>query len=131
MRLAAHRRRSERGTALVDFVLVMMLIVPLFFGVLQVALVLHVRSTLASAASEGARLAATADRGPGEGVARTRQQLATALGGGFATSVTPRPTTIDGAPAVEIVVHAEVPALGLGGPAVTFDVTASAIEEEP
>lgn len=107
------------------------ILVPIFLGLFQVALVLHVRTTLAAAASEGARLAATADRGPGDGVARTRTQLADALGGGFATSVTPRATTIDGAPAVEMVVHAEVPALGLGGPAVSFDVRGRAVEEAP
>lgn len=107
------------------------ILVPIFLGLFQVALVLHVRTTLAAAASEGARLAATADRGPGDGVARTRTQLADALGGGFATSVTPRATTIDGGPAVEMVVHAEVPALGLGGPAVSFDVRGRAVEETP
>lgn len=124
------RCRNQRGSAIVDFVLVTVVLVPVFLGLLQVALVLHVRTTLAAAASEGARLAATADAGPGDGVARTRSQLADALGGGFATSVTPRRTTIDGAPAVEIVVHAEVPALGLGGPAVSFDVAGHAVEEE-
>ncbi|WP_231123061.1 TadE family protein [Nocardioides sambongensis] len=124
-------RRSQRGSALVDFTLAMVILVPVFLGLVQVALVLHVRSTLASAASEGARLAATADRGPADGVARTREQIAAAAGGGYVTAVTPRRTTLDGAAAVEIVVHAEVPALGLGGPAVSFDVSARAVEEQP
>ncbi|TYL50176.1 pilus assembly protein [Nocardioides sp. BGMRC 2183] len=124
-------RRGQRGSAVVDFTLALVILVPVFLGLVQVALVLHVRSTLASAASEGARLAATADAGAAGGVARTRQQIATATGGGFVTSVTPRRTTIDGAPAVEIVVHAEVPALGLGGPAVAFDVSGRAVEEQP
>ncbi len=47
--------------------LVLLVLVPLFLGILQVALVLHVRNTLASAASEGARYGATADRGPADG----------------------------------------------------------------
>ena len=48
------RRRDERGSAVVDFVLVMIILVPLFLGILQVALVLHVRNTLTAAASDGA-----------------------------------------------------------------------------
>ena len=39
------------------------------------ALVLLVRNTLAAAASEGARYAATLDRGPADGAARTRAQI--------------------------------------------------------
>ena len=37
--------RREAGAAVVDFVLVMVVLVPLFLGILQVALVLHVRNT--------------------------------------------------------------------------------------
>lgn len=47
--------------AVVDFVLVTVILVPLVLGIMQVALVLHVRNTLTSAASEGARYAATVD----------------------------------------------------------------------
>jgi Flp pilus assembly protein TadG len=123
------RPRNERGSALVDFVLVAVLLVPLFLGLLQVALVLHVRNSLASAAAEGARRAATIGSGPGDGVARTRAQIAASVGNRFVTGVEPRRVLVDGAPAVEIVVHARVPALGLGGPAVSFDVSGRAVEE--
>lgn len=125
------RRRDQRGSAVVDFTLVLLVLLPLVIGLIQVALVLHVRTTLASAASEGARLAATADRGPGDGVARTREQIADALGGSFAKDVDVREVLIHGAPGVEITVHAEVPALGIGGPAVTFSVSGRAVEEDP
>ena len=133
-RRCASRRAEgcgERGAAVVDFVLVLLLLVPLFVGVLQVALVLFVRNTLAGAASEGARYAATADRGLADGVARTRQQLGGVLSGRFAQDVRARPALVDGAPGVEVVVRAAVPALGLGGPAVELSVTAHAVEEEP
>ncbi|TIC87537.1 pilus assembly protein [Nocardioides sp. GY 10113] len=125
----AARGRAERGSALVDFVLAIVVLVPVFLGLVQVALVLHVRATLAAAAAEGARLAATADRGPADGVARTWEQVRAARVGGFATAVTPGYATVDGAPVIEIVVHAEVPALGLGGPAVAFDVAGHAVRE--
>ncbi|THI94757.1 pilus assembly protein, partial [Nocardioides sp.] len=56
-------RRTQRGSALVDFTLVLVLMLPIVVGLIQLALVLHVRTTLAAAAAEGARVAATADRG--------------------------------------------------------------------
>jgi hypothetical protein len=113
----------------VDFVLVLGLLVPLLLGVLQVALVLFVRNTLASAASEGARYAATVDHGAADGIAKTRDQLNGVLSARYAHGIRAHPTSIDGAPAIEITIHAEVPALGLGGPGFALDVTGHAIEE--
>lgn len=124
------RRRDQRGSAVVDFVLVLVVLVPIFLGILQVALVLLVRNTLASAASEGARYAATLDRGPADGAARTRDQIDGAISGRFAQDVSARPATVDGAPGVEVVVHATVPALGIGGPGISFTVTGHAVEEQ-
>ena len=92
---------------------------------------LFVRNTLASAASEGARLAATADRGPADGAALTREQIDGAVSGRFAQDVSARQTDVDGAPGVEVTVHASVPALGLGGPAIELEVTGHAVEEPP
>jgi Flp pilus assembly protein TadG len=122
-------RRRERGSAVVDFVLVLVVLIPLFLGVLQVGLVLLVRNTLASAASEGARYAATRDRGLEDGRARTRGQIAGAVSGRFARDIEVRRVMIHGAPGVEVTVHAVVPALGLGGPAVALDVSGHAVEE--
>ena len=121
----------DRGAAVVDFVLVLVVLVPVFLGILQVALVMLVHNTLASAASEGARYAATLDRGPADGAARTRAQIDGALAGRFARDVTARPVAVHGAPGVEVVVRATVPALGLGGPAVELTVTGRAVEEQP
>ena len=122
------RDRSQRGAAVVDFVLVLVVLVPLFLGIVQVALVLLVRNTLAAAASEGARLAATADRGPGEGAVLTRQQIDEAISSRYAEDVTVRRVVIDGVPTIEVTIHAKVPALGLGGPAVELDVRGHAVE---
>jgi Flp pilus assembly protein TadG len=121
--------RRERGAAIVDVVLVMAVLLPLVFGIVQLCLVLFVRNTLASAASEGARLAATADRGPSDGVAATRQQISGALAGRFAQDVTARPAYVDGVAGVEVTVRASVPALGLGGPGIDLEVTGRAVEE--
>jgi len=127
-----HRRgpRSQRGSAVVDFVLVLVVLVPVFLGILQVALVLLVRNTLASAAAEGARYAATLDRGPDDGVARTRDQIDGAISGRFARDVSASPATVNGAPGVEVTVRAVVPALGIGGPGIALEVTGHAVEEQ-
>lgn len=122
-------RRGERGAAVVDFVLVLVVLVPLFLGILQVGLVLHVRNTLTAAASEGARYAATVDRSPSAGVERTRSQIRGALASRFANQVSAHEVLVDGVPGVEVRVAADVPPLGLWGPSVHLDVTGHAVEE--
>ena len=119
--------RTARGAAVVDIVLVLVVLVPVVFGILQVALVLFVRNTLASAASEGARLAATSDRGPAEGAALTRAQIDGAISGRYAQDVSARQVGQE----VEVTVHARVPALGIGGPSIELTVTGHAVEEPP
>jgi Flp pilus assembly protein TadG len=115
----------------VDFVLVLVVLLPLVLGIVHLALVLHIRNTLTSAATEGARYAATVDRTPDAGVVRTRQEITGALADRFAREVSAREMTIDGAPAVEVRVVAEVPPLGLWGPATRVYVTGHAIKERP
>ncbi len=124
-------RRPERGSAVVDFVLILVVLIPLVLGIIQVALVMHVRTTLAAAASEGARYAATVDRGPGDGIARTQEQIDAGLAGSFTRDVHASAVSIHGQPGIAITVRAEVPALGLGGPAVSLSVTGRAVEEVP
>jgi len=128
-RCPAEPADRDRGAAVVDFVLVSLVLVPLVLGIAQVALVMHVHNTLAAAAAEGARYAATIDRDPAAGVVRTRQQIDGALSARFADTVDAREQTTDGLPMVVVTVHAEVPPLGLWGPAVEFDVTGHAVEE--
>ena len=125
------RARGSRGAAIVDFVLVLAVLVPIFLGILQLALVLLVRNTLVAAASEGARYAATLDRDWDDGEARTREQIRGALADRYADDVDARPVLVDGAPGVEVTVHAVVPALGLGGPGISLTVTGHAVEEAP
>jgi len=125
----AGRARGERGAAVVDFVLVLLVVVPLLLGVLQVGLVLHVRNTLVAAASEGARYAATVDRPAAAGAERARAQIRGALADRFARAVTARDVVVDGVPGVRVDVRAEVPPLGLWGPAVRLDLSGHAVEE--
>ena len=133
MRAGPVRRAAvpgERGAAVVDFVLVTVLLVPLVLGIVQLALVLHVRNTLTAAASEGARLAATVDHGPDDGVGLTRSQAAGVLAGRYTDDVTAQESSVDGYPGVVVRVRAVVPALGMFGPAVTLDVEGHAVEEQ-
>ena len=109
--------------------LVSLVLVPLVLGLIQVALVLHVRNTLTAAATEGARYAATIDRQPQDGVARTREQIGDAIADRFAGQISATDVVVDGVPAVEIRVHATVPALGIWGPAVSLDVAGHAVRE--
>ena len=109
--------------------LVLVVLLPLFLGIFQVALVLHVRNTLTAAASEGARYAATIDRPVSAGAARTREQIAGALEERFTRGVAAHAATVRGAPGVEVDVSADVPPLGLWGPGIHLQVSGHAVEE--
>jgi Flp pilus assembly protein TadG len=121
--------RGQRGSAVVDFVLVLVVLLPLALTVMQLTLVLYVRNTVAAAASEAARYAATLGHTPADGPQRLREQLSGALSSRYADGVSAGRTTLDGAPAVEVTVQVKVPALGLGGPGVSFTVAGHAVVE--
>jgi Flp pilus assembly protein TadG len=122
-------RRDERAAAVVDFVFVMVLLVPIVLGIIQVGLVLHVRNTLTAAASEGARYGATIDRGPADAAARTRASIDAAMSGRYAEAVNARADAVGGVDGVVVEVHATVPALGLFGPGVELSVEGHAVKE--
>ena len=112
------RRRSggpdDRGSAVVEFAVVVPLLVLVVLAVVQVGLALHVRATIQSAAAEGARVAAIS--GTATGVARTRAVLATSIADGVVEDVTASSVTVRGVATVVVVVHARLPLVGLLGP---------------
>jgi Flp pilus assembly protein TadG len=69
---------GERGSAVVDFVMVSLLIVALLLAVLQVAVYVHVRNVVTASAQLGARYAANADVDSSSGAARTVEVVAQA-----------------------------------------------------
>ena len=69
---------GERGSAVVDFVMVSLLIVTLLLAVLQVAVYVHVRNVVTASAQAGARFAANADVDSSYGAARTVEVVARA-----------------------------------------------------
>lgn len=123
------RRRAESGSAVVEFTLVCLVLIPLVLGIIQVGLCLHVRNTLASATSEGARTAARDGATLLDGTQAAQNRIADTLAGGYVADVTGRPTVVDGVPGVEVRASAVVPALGLFGPAVTIEVSGRAVSE--
>lgn len=116
---------DERGSAVAEFTMVAALLVALVLGVVQLALGLHVRATLADAAAEGARQASLVGSDASAGVARTRELISTALGPAYAERVTAGTATVAGLETIEIRVAAPLPVLGLVGP-VALEVTGHA-----
>ncbi|WP_232828648.1 TadE/TadG family type IV pilus assembly protein [Kribbella monticola] len=127
--MSARGRRYERGSAVVDFVMVSTLVVPLFLGILQVGLFLYVRNTVTAAASEGAHYAAVLNREPADGEARTRELVDGVVRNELIDSVTAEAVDVDGQPGVVVVVEAHMPPLGLWGPGITFHAEGHAIKE--
>ncbi len=128
-RVTTRRRRLEDGSAIADFALVSVVLVPLFFGILQLALIWHVKTTLTSAASEGARYGAAYDRTTQDGGRRTSAVIDDVFGTAFNDQVTARGTSVSGHPGVEVDVAAQVPVLGFWGPTITVEVSGHAIKE--
>ena len=91
------------------------LLTVLTLSVVQLALALHVRNTVVDAASEGARFAALADSSLGEGVGRTRDLIATALGPGYARDVTATYGRYRGHSSTVVTVRTPLPLIGLFG----------------
>ncbi len=123
------QRRSQRGSAIVDFALVAVVLVPLFFAILQLALIWHVKSTLTAAASQGAHYGASYQHSPAQGAARTRGIIDQTFGTDFRDRVTARATGVGGQAGVEVEVIARVPVLVLWGPTVSVSVSGHAVKE--
>jgi Flp pilus assembly protein TadG len=120
--------RSDRGSAVVDFVLVAPLLLLLGLAVVQFALVLHVRATLTSAAAEGARAASLAGADPLAGVRRARALVADNVAGSVVRRVTAGSVTVSGLPVMAVRIEAVLPLLGLLGPT-TMTVEGHALQE--
>ncbi|MBO0607905.1 TadE/TadG family type IV pilus assembly protein [Myceligenerans salitolerans] len=121
--------RREHGAAVAETVVVTGFVLVLLLGVIQVTLAVHARALAVDAAAEGARVAARADRGPADGVARARELLTASLNSSYARDVTARETTLDGLRVIEVRVTTPLPVIGLLGPAEAVTVRGHALEE--
>lgn len=118
--------RTARGSAPVEFVLVGGLLTVLFASLVQLGLVLYVRNVAISDATEGARYAANADRDCADGVAWTREQLASTVAG-TVVDVGCEPGAVSGV--VTVTVRVRPPVLGLLGDVGTLRLTGHAVDE--
>ena len=108
-------RGDERGSAVVDFVLVGILLTFLFLAIIQLTLVLHVRNTLIDAASSGARYGTLADRTPADARQRTSELIGMALNQDYARDISTSEADIRGIRTLEVTVRAPLPVVGLFG----------------
>ena len=109
-------RAGERGSAVVDFVLVGGLLTMFFLAIVQLTLVLHVRNTLIDAAASGARYGTLADRNASDAEERTRSLISVALNPGFAEQVSTQEVNVHGMRTLEVTVRSPMPVIGLIGP---------------
>jgi hypothetical protein len=107
--------RDDRGSAVVEFVLVGALLTVLTLSVIQLGLALLIRNTVLDAASEGARYGALADNSIDDGATRTRDLITTALGPGYARDIAASRGNYDGHPADIVTVRTPLPLIGLVG----------------
>jgi len=128
-----HRLRSilreDAGSAIAEFVMVGALLSVLTLSVLQLGLALHIRNTVLDAASEGARFAALADSSLGEGVARARDLISSAIGPGYAGNVTATYGRYLGHPSAIVTVRTPLPLIGLFGIDSALEVSGHAAVE--
>lgn len=119
----------EGGAAVADFALVAGLLMFVFAAVFQLGLALHIRNTLISCASEGARLGARADADPSDAAARTTQLINSAISARFSQNVTTSTESIDGVQVVVVRVVAPLPLIGPFGLDQELTVTGRAFQE--
>lgn len=117
----------EAGAAVVDFVLVGALVTVIFVALIQLALVLHVRNTVADAASSAARYGALGDRTAADAQARATLLVGTALGSDYAQDVSVSVQTSNGMDILVVTISAPLPVVGLFGPSRTLEMTGHAV----
>ncbi|OUZ08920.1 pilus assembly protein TadE [Aeromicrobium sp. PE09-221] len=120
----------ERGAAVPEFVLALVVVLPIVIGIVQLALLAHVRSTLTAAAAEGARAGAPLGASVADAERSARRLADTTLAARFADDITATRTTLDGLPVVQVTMHAEVPPLGVAGPGIPLTMSGHAVVQE-
>ena len=118
---------TDRGSAVVEYVMVAGLVAMIFAATLQLALALHVRNTLIDAAAAGARYGTLGDRSPEDGVERTRRIVTGALGPRYAQDVVATTAAVGELRTLEITVVSPLPVVALFGPPDSLEVRGHAV----
>lgn len=119
--------RGERGAAVPEFVLVLIILIPIVGAIIHLALVMHVRNTVTSAASDGARSGAARGATSQDAISRTENLISSVIATRFASDVQALPVVHDGLPMMQVTVRTRVPAMGLAGPSTEVTAVAHAI----
>lgn len=122
------QERCTRGSAIVEFVLVVPLVLLIFAAVCQIAFASYVRSTLVACAAEGARSGAQADADRTVAVRQTKTAIANSVAADAVDNVVATTQRADGAPVMGVTITARLPLFGLLGPA-TMEVSGHALLE--
>lgn len=126
-------RRGERGSAVVEFSMISVLLAAIFFVVLQVGIYLYQRSIIASTTLAAARYAANANVPTEHGSVRAHELLNDALSDSAAAGITCVASEEVGEGGLLLVVvrcDGSVPSLAsVLGPVLPISSEASAIEE--
>ncbi|MDQ6874952.1 MAG: pilus assembly protein [Actinomycetota bacterium] len=130
-----HLPAEDRGSAIVEFALVSILLVMLLLAVLQVGIYLHVRNVVAASAAEGARYGANADVGVAGAGPRATDLIRRSLGGRSAAALPCASTQQAGAGGSTLVAvrcRGALPVIFAPiGRLLPLDVTARALQEGP
>jgi len=123
----------ERGSAVVEHVMVLPLLLVIALGVVQVTLLVHARAVAVASAAEGARAGAGLGTAPTDGGAAAERLLHSSLGSAYANGLhcTGSPDDDDGVAEVEVVCAGSVPLRVLGIGDVAIRVTGHAVREGP
>jgi hypothetical protein len=121
---------GERGSAIVDFVIVGGLLTMFFLAIIQLTLILHVRNTLIDAAASGARYGTLADRSAADAEERAGVLVGMALNAEFAQDISTSEVTFQGLRTLEVTIKAPMPVIGLIGPRDLLEVKGHAAVQQ-
>ncbi len=120
--------KDDTGSAAVEFVLVVPLLMLVCAAVIQICLVAHVRSTLVAAAAEGARAAAVVGGTDASARQRTLTSAQASVAANTVKDVHVVHSQQQGMDIVTVTVDATLPLVGLLGPT-QMSVSAHALQE--
>lgn len=119
--------RSDRGSAVVEFPLIAVLIIAIAVTIIQAAIIVHTRNSLTDIAVQAAHAASLHGSTPAEGQRRATELLSQRLGRGYTARAVVR-ESFDGMITVEIT--ATMPLVGLLGPEGALHATGHALDED-
>ncbi|HJQ02052.1 MAG TPA: TadE/TadG family type IV pilus assembly protein [Jatrophihabitans sp.] len=136
VRIVRRRLVEDRGSSVIEFSMISVLLVLLLFAVLQVAALFYVRSVTAAAAADGARYAANADVDPAAGGPRASMLIAHGIGSRMSDQLPCQGQTVSdpGSQLLAAEVHCQgrIRSLLLPiGAFVRVDVTARSLKDPP